>query len=300
MDASEQRRIIEALILASPEPITLARLVQIVPDLSSGDAKDRINELNTEYAEQDRSFEIWEVAGGFQIRTRAEFSGYLQQLRRERPLRLSKAALETLAVVAYKQPVTRAEVEAVRGVDSGAVVKSLLERRLVRIVGHREVPGRPLLYGTSRRFLEIFGLESIKQLPSLRELEELAREQGIQLPGMGDEPTDAETGAEDGAGSAEEEAVTAEASGEAGAVTGGADEADEQIEPDDPRYVDDESEDWSAGDAAADDWSGEAEDADDDWVPEDDDSDDWGEADAEADEIDDFGDADDPDDPDDR
>lgn len=183
MDQSEQRRIVEALILASPEPIPLARIAQIVPELEVGVAKDLINELNTAYAEQDRSFEIWEVAGGYQIRTRAEFSGYLQQLRRERPLRLSQASLETLAIIAYKQPVTRAEVEDVRGVDSGAVMKTLLDRRLVRISGHREVPGRPLLYGTSKRFLEIFGLESIRQLPSLRELEELAREQGVVLPG---------------------------------------------------------------------------------------------------------------------
>jgi segregation and condensation protein B len=183
MEASEQRRIIEALVLAATEPISLDRLAAIVPDCSPGVVKDRINELNTEYQEQDRSFEVWEVAGGYQIRTRAEFSGYLQQLRKERPLRLSQAALETLSIVAYKQPVTRGELEMVRGVDTGAVLKSLLERRLVRVLGHREVPGRPLLYGTTKRFLEIFGLESLKQLPSLRELEELAREQGLKLPG---------------------------------------------------------------------------------------------------------------------
>ena len=183
MDASEQRRIIEALILASPEPITSARLAQIVPGATAASIKDQVNELNTEYQEHDRSFEIWEVAGGYQIRTRAEFSGYLQQLRRDRPLRLSKAALETLSIVAYRQPVTRGELEDVRGVDSGAVLKSLLERRLVRILGHRDVPGRPILYGTSKRFLEVFGLTSIKEMPSLRELEELAREQGVELPG---------------------------------------------------------------------------------------------------------------------
>jgi segregation and condensation protein B len=188
MEASEQRRIIEALILAAPEPISLARLAQIVPDCSAPVAKDLINELNTDYQEQDRSFEIWEVAGGFQIRTSAEFSGYLQQLRKERPLRLSHAALETLAIIGYKQPVTRAELELVRGVDTGAVLKSLLERRLTRVLGHREVPGRPLLYGTSKRFLEVFGLDSLEGLPSLRELEELAREQGVQLPGMDDSP----------------------------------------------------------------------------------------------------------------
>jgi len=190
MKADEQRRVVEALILASPEPITLARLADIVPHLKPGRAKDLINELNTEYAEQDRAFEIWEVAGGYQIRTRAEFSGYLQQLRRERPLRLTKATLETLSIIAYKQPATRAEIEDVRGVDSGAVIKTLLERRLVRIAGHKEVPGRPLLYGTSKRFLEVFGLESIKKLPSLRELEDLAREQGVVLPGMIDESVD--------------------------------------------------------------------------------------------------------------
>jgi len=183
MEASEQRRIIEALILASPEPVSIQRLVGIVPGLQPGLAKDRVNELNTEYQEQGRGFEIWEVAGGFQLRTRPEFAGYVQQLRKDRPLRLSQAALETLAIVAYKQPLTRAEIEAVRGVDSGAILKSLLDRRLLRILGQREVPGRPLIYGTGKRFLEVFGLESLKQLPSLRELEELAREQGVELAG---------------------------------------------------------------------------------------------------------------------
>lgn len=179
MDANEKRRIIEALILASPDPISAAKLAELIPYCTTAQAKDLVNELNTEYQEQDRAFEIWEVAGGYQIRTRAEFSGYLQKLRKTRALRLSRAALESLAIVAYKQPITRAEVDAVRGVDSGAVVKSLLERRLVRIVGHREVPGRPMLYGTNRRFLEVFGLKSLKDLPALRELDELAKEHGL-------------------------------------------------------------------------------------------------------------------------
>ncbi|HKK51095.1 MAG TPA: SMC-Scp complex subunit ScpB [Myxococcota bacterium] len=179
MEAQDKRRIIEALILSSPEPLSAARLAEIVPYCDAAQAKDLVNELNGEYAEQDRSFEIWEVAGGFQIRTRAEFSGYLQKLQKERALRLSQAALETLAIIAYRQPVTRAEIEDVRGVDAGAVVKSLLERHLIRIAGQREVPGRPMLYGTTRRFLEVFGLEKLKDLPTLRELDELAREQGL-------------------------------------------------------------------------------------------------------------------------
>jgi segregation and condensation protein B len=179
MEANEKRRIIEALILSSSEPISAAKLAEIIPYCNAGQAKDLVNELNTEYAEQDRAFEIWEVAGGFQIRTRAEFSGYLQKLQKERALRLSQAALETLAVIAYRQPTTRAEIEDVRGVDAGATVKSLLDRQLIRIAGQREVPGRPMLYGTTRRFLEVFGLENLKNLPTLRELDELAREQGL-------------------------------------------------------------------------------------------------------------------------
>jgi segregation and condensation protein B len=179
MDRTEQRRIVEALVLASPEPISAQRLAELIPYVKPAKAKDLVNELNTAYQEQDRAFEIWEVAGGYQIRTRAEFSGYLQKLHRQRPMRLSRAALETLSIVAYKQPATRAEVEAVRGVECGPVLKSLLDRQLVRIAGHREVPGRPMVYGTTRRFLEVFGLESLKDMPALRELDELAREQGL-------------------------------------------------------------------------------------------------------------------------
>ena len=189
MEAKEKRRIIEALVLSSPEPISAEKLAEVIPYCKPGQAKDLVNELNTEYVEQDRSFEIWEVAGGFQIRTRAEFSGYLQKLQKERALRLSPAALETLAVIAYRQPTTRAEIEEVRGVDAGATVRSLLERHLIRIAGQREVPGRPMLYATTRRFLEVFGIENLKSLPSLRELDELAREQGL-LETVADEASD--------------------------------------------------------------------------------------------------------------
>lgn len=179
MEAKEKRRIVEALILSSSEPLSAAKIAEIIPYCKEGQAKDLVNELNTEYSEQDRAFEIWEVAGGFQLRTRAEFSGYLQKLQKERALRLSQAALETLAIIAYRQPVTRAEIEEVRGVDAGAITKTLLERHLIRIAGQREVPGRPMLYATTRRFLEVFGLDRIKDLPTLRELDELAREQGL-------------------------------------------------------------------------------------------------------------------------
>ena len=196
MEANEKRRIVEALVLSCSEPISAAKLAEVIPYCTEGQAKDLINELNTEYVEQDRAFEIWEVAGGFQIRTRAEFSGYLQKLQKERALRLSPAALETLAIIAYRQPATRAEIEDVRGVDAGATVRSLLERHLIRIAGQREVPGRPMLYGTTRRFLEVFGLENLKNLPTLRELDELAREQGlVALSSETDETSEAEESA---------------------------------------------------------------------------------------------------------
>jgi segregation and condensation protein B len=174
VERSEQRSIAEALILASPEPIPLARLASLIPRCKPALARTLVDELNSEYAQRGRAFEIWEIAGGFQLRTLPAFASYVQASQPERPLRLSQAALETLAVIAYRQPVTRAEIEHVRGVDVGAVVRSLLERQLVRIAGHREVPGRPLLYATTRRFLEVMGLARIEDLPTLRDLAELA------------------------------------------------------------------------------------------------------------------------------
>ncbi len=174
MERGEQRRIAEALILGAAEPVSAHRLAEIVPGVRPADVPELVGELNAEYAAQRRAFEVVEAAGGFQLRTLGEFAPYLQQTLATRPLRLSQAALETLAVVAYRQPVTRAEIEHVRGVDVGAVLRSLLERRLVRIAGHREVAGRPLLYSTTRRFLEVFGLARIEDLPTLRDLQEFA------------------------------------------------------------------------------------------------------------------------------
>ena len=182
MEREEQRRIAEALILGSPEPVSAQRLAEIVPGVRAAQVPDLVGEINAEYAEQRRAFEVVEAAGGYQLRTLAEFGPYLQQTLASRPLRLSQAALETLAVVAYRQPVTRAEVEHVRGVDVGAVVRSLLERRLVRIAGHREVPGRPLLYATTRRFLEVFGLPRLEDLPTLRDSAEFAAPEGLAPP----------------------------------------------------------------------------------------------------------------------
>ncbi len=214
MERSEQRSIAEALILASPEPIPLARLTSLIPRCQPALARALVGELNSEYAERGRAFEIWEVAGGFQLRTLPAFAEYVQASQPERPLRLSHAALETLAVIAYRQPATRAEIEHVRGVDAGAVLRSLLERNLLRIAGHREVPGRPLLYATSRRFLEIFGLARIEDLPTLRDLAELA-----PPPAADAEPTQA--------------SVSWSAGGGATASLAAADDCDDEAQADD-------------------------------------------------------------------
>jgi segregation and condensation protein B len=173
LDQDQQRRIVEAVILASPEPISAARVAELLPRCNPTQVRALVKELNEAYVESRRAFEIWEVAGGYQLRSLPEFASYLKQIQKTRALRLSSAALEVLSVAAYRQPVTRSEIDQIRGVDSGAVLRSLLDRQLVRIAGHREVPGRPIVYATTRRFLEIFGLSRLADLPNLRELEEI-------------------------------------------------------------------------------------------------------------------------------
>jgi segregation and condensation protein B len=199
VDHEQRKKIVEALIIAAPTPVSAAKLANIVPRLTPAKAREIVEELRGEYEQENRAFEIWNVSGGYQIRTRGEFSGYIKQLQPERPLRLSRAALETLSIIAYRQPVTRAEIEQVRGVDAGAVVRSLLDRALVRTAGHREVPGRPMLYTTAPRFLEVFGLKNLKDLPTLRDLEDLGGEADLGSPGpaaIGDESEAPAVGAE--------------------------------------------------------------------------------------------------------
>ena len=201
MEREQQRRIVEAVILASPEPIAPSRIAAVLPRCNPSQVRGLVDELNAEYVDTRRGFEIWEVAGGYQLRSLPEFAPYLKQIQTTRPLRLSPAALETLAVVAYRQPVTRAEIEHIRGVDAGAVLRSLLDRHLLRIAGHREVPGRPIVYATSRRFLEVFGLAKLGDLPTLRAIEALpdAGEDGqdVSEPGEGEEVVTIELGADD-------------------------------------------------------------------------------------------------------
>ncbi|MFQ5513139.1 MAG: SMC-Scp complex subunit ScpB [Myxococcota bacterium] len=170
--------IVEALIFSAQGPVTPAQLRRVLPDLGAARLAEIVKELNDALAQQGRPYEIAEVAGGYRFQTRPEFAEEIRALQPERRQRLSRAALETLAVVAYRQPITRAEIEALRCVDCGAVLKSLLDRSLVRIVGRRDAPGRPVLYGTGASFLELFGMRSLRDLPPLREIEGLDEERG--------------------------------------------------------------------------------------------------------------------------
>lgn len=164
---------IEALLFVSPQPLSPRQLSKLL-SVDGRRVREAIDALREQC--ESRGIEPVEVAGGFQFRSKPAQAELLRSFLQAKPSRLSRAALESLAIVAYKQPLTRAEVEDIRGVDSGAVLRGLLERRLLRILGRKEEPGRPILYGTSTTFLELFGLKSLKELPTLREFVELSEE----------------------------------------------------------------------------------------------------------------------------
>jgi segregation and condensation protein B len=177
------RDLLEALIFSSPDPLNSERLSELL-DMPVPAVRDLIGILNSDYTEQGRSFEIQSLAGGWQLVSRRRYAYLIRRLlkARVRP-RLSRAALETLSVIAYKQPVTKGEIEALRGVKSDGVVRTLLERQLIKICGRSDAVGRPLLYRSTREFLEIFGLNSVDDLPRLKEMKDLIEGQPeAQLP----------------------------------------------------------------------------------------------------------------------
>lgn len=164
------KRIIEALLFSSDRPISSGRLAELSGAADGRQARQIARELQQEYDREERAFGVEEIAGGFQLLSRAEFAPYVSRLHnRQRQESLSKPALETLAIVAYRQPITRAEVEDIRGVQSAHMLRALVEKRLVKTAGRSEELGRPLLYGTTRRFLETFGLRSLADLPKREE-----------------------------------------------------------------------------------------------------------------------------------
>lgn len=169
----EVLQITELLLTASPEPLTRAKFKQVLEDRGD-DLEAVIKQLNERLEQQARPVEIVAVAGGYQLVSRPEYRHYLQKLfQKSGRLSLSRAALETIAVVAYKQPITRVDVDQIRGVSSDSVLRTLLERELITVKGRDEGPGRPLLYGTTSMFLQAFGLNALGDLPKLREIEEI-------------------------------------------------------------------------------------------------------------------------------
>ncbi len=167
------KAIIEALILASEAPLGLEKICAVLPELEKGEARKLLEELMVEYNERAGGICLQEVAGGFQFRTRPEWSQWIKKLKGTKPPSLSASALETLAIVAYRQPLVKSEIESLRGVDAGHAIKVLLEKKLMRIVGRKDVPGKPIIYGTTKKFLELFNLKDLAELPTMRELKEL-------------------------------------------------------------------------------------------------------------------------------
>ncbi len=174
--------IIEALLFASDRPLNVREINACLPDETGSKITQALNELKTEYDGLKRSFVLREVAQGFQLRTRSEYAPYVLRMLKTSPTRLSHAALETLAIIAYKQPILRQEIERLRGVDVGGILRTLLEKDLVRIMGRKNLPGRPLIYGTSKKFLAVFDLKDLGSLPKLKEIREFGSDEEEATP----------------------------------------------------------------------------------------------------------------------
>jgi segregation and condensation protein B len=190
-DLGRLSALLESMLFAAGAPMPLGRLVDALAGPGRAEVAAALEALAATYEREGRGLRLVQVAGGWQLRTPAEHGPWVRRLLRERPPRLSRPMLETLAIVAYRQPCTRIEVEAVRGVDADAVLSTLVERRLVRILGRKEAPGRPLLYGTTREFLEVFSLPDLSALPPLRELGDLA-DVLASPPAEGEDPAPAD------------------------------------------------------------------------------------------------------------
>jgi segregation and condensation protein B len=172
----DKQNIIEALIFGSDSPIPTRKIKEIIGEATVGEINKTVKAINKKYDEIKSPFQVIEVAGGFQIVTRPAYSEWLRKLYISRTKnRLTQRALETLAIIAYKQPITRTEMESIRGVNVDAVVRTLIERKLITVTGREKAPGNPLLYGTTKHFLEYFGLKDISDLPKLKEIDELLK-----------------------------------------------------------------------------------------------------------------------------
>lgn len=168
------KKIFESIIFASESPVTIKELSEVFPDIEKKEIRSALKSLERDWLDLNRSFSLENIAEGYQFRTKPAFSEHIVEFNKEiKKFRLSRAALEVLAIIAYKQPVTKVEVEKIRGVDCSGVVNVLLDKRFLEIKGRKDVPGKPFIYGTTDTFLETFSLKSLKDLPTLKEIEKI-------------------------------------------------------------------------------------------------------------------------------
>jgi segregation and condensation protein B len=219
LEEERLKAILESLLFAASEPVALPQLVTVLETVTRDDIKTALDEMAVAYAAGARGIVLEEVAGGYQLRTPKEHASYVRKLLAAKPPRLSRPLLETVAIIAYRQPITRPEIEQLRGVDCGGVLDTLVERRLIKIAGRKEAPGRPIMYTTTPEFLELFGLKDLGGLPDLEEL------RLIETPR--EEPVFAN---DDGADSAEDAAVTDSTSDDTAAANVAAIEAAHRAE----------------------------------------------------------------------
>ena len=183
IDARELKAILEAILFVSPEPVPVARLMSIVGTVSKVEIVQALGILTHDLDQDGRGIQLVQVAGGYRLVTKQEYGPWLKRMDKAKAAqKLSRSALESLAIIAYKQPLVRSEIEEIRGVETSGVLRTLCERKLVRIVGRKDVPGRPIMYGTTKFFLEHFGLQDLSQLPPLREFKELGESEQSLLP----------------------------------------------------------------------------------------------------------------------
>lgn len=176
MDLSDIKKAIESIIFISDQPVSVDKLSLAFPNVERAQLRKCLKELVEEWEALNRGFLLSEIAGGFQFRTDPRYSEDISNYNKKiKKFRLSRAALEVTAIIAYKQPVTKVEIEAIRGVDSSGVINVLMERRVIEIKGRKEVIGKPFLYGTTPEFLEVFGLKTLNDLPTLKELDEITQ-----------------------------------------------------------------------------------------------------------------------------
>jgi segregation and condensation protein B len=173
MEGESLKSIAESLLFVAEGPLTLQRLVEVIEGADKSEIIAVLEQIRTDLESNRRGVRLVEVAGGYQLRTPKENADWVKKFLGGRPARMGRATLETLAIVAYRQPVTKAEIEAIRGVDVDGVVNTLMERSLIRAVGRKDVPGRPFLFGTTPEFLQLFNMKDLSELPTLKELDEI-------------------------------------------------------------------------------------------------------------------------------